>query len=287
MARLLSRLADFGRTGLPRFAFTWSQRVCEQIESQFSDVLIALASMADIPDVHIAADYTGTPNSGQIPATVQAIRYNGTTDVSSSATWGFTTDNGGITASIDATGILTITAITATTHVTITSTHNGVDKSRTFTVYLDSAAAPSSGTVSGSGTTATDSSLSNISSATHTAISNELSIVIGSNGKATLSSPLTISTAAASPAGTYDVKTIWRHWSGGVWVDMGTETSSNPDCTVTSVHSSYSVTNGTCKNNRSQTGLTPGATEKYQLYGRNASGTRVMTVTGTASAVGS
>jgi hypothetical protein len=35
MARLLSRLRDFGIAGLPPSLLTWSQRVCEQIEAQF------------------------------------------------------------------------------------------------------------------------------------------------------------------------------------------------------------------------------------------------------------
>jgi len=57
MARLLSRLRDFGTAGLPSYALTWSQRVCEQTENQFSNQQSQLDTINAILD-----DNTLTPD---------------------------------------------------------------------------------------------------------------------------------------------------------------------------------------------------------------------------------
>jgi hypothetical protein len=48
MARLLSRLRDFGITGLPTSLLTWSQRVCEQIEAAFDNQQDQITAIADL-----------------------------------------------------------------------------------------------------------------------------------------------------------------------------------------------------------------------------------------------
>lgn len=50
MARLLSRLRDFGTTGLPSYVLTWSQRVCEQIEAAFTNQQLQLDDINAILD---------------------------------------------------------------------------------------------------------------------------------------------------------------------------------------------------------------------------------------------
>ena len=271
--------------GLNPKVLTWSQRVCEQIETQFTELFAALSTMPDIADVHIPADYTGTVDPAQFPVTVPAYRYTNTTDNTADAAWSFTTDTGGITASIS-NGILTITAITATTQVTVTSVYSGVTKSRTFTVYLDVASPPATGT-SGSATTVSDTSFATFNSTTMAAVSDELTVVAGSGGKVTLSAPLTVYTSAVSPTGTFPVRAIWRQWNGVAYVDVATETSSSPDCYVVAFGMSYGTHPGSIAVSQTVTGLTAGTSYKFQLYLRNSSGTRTMALSGTASAVGS
>jgi hypothetical protein len=283
MTRLLSRLADFGRTGLPRFAFTWSQRVCEQIEAQFTDIFAAISSMPDIPDVHITADYTGTVNAGQLPYNVTAQRFTNTTDNTADATWSFTTDNGGITASITSPGVLNITAVISTTEVTLTSSYGGVDKSRGFAVYLDSAAPPATGT--GGGTSSSDTAFSSFNSTTHAAVSDELTVTVGSSGNATLSARLTVYTDASGLNATYKIYAKWQWWNGAAWADVGTEVSSSPDCSVRVKNSVATVTNGSVSVPQTKTGLTVASSQKFRLEARNNSGTRAMYLSGTASVV--
>jgi hypothetical protein len=262
----------------------WWQLVLKQLNEQLTDLFAALSSMPDIPDVHITADYTGTVDAGQLPLNIVAIRLTNTTDDSANASWSFTTDNGGISATISG-GILTITAITATTVVTITSTYQGVDKSRTFTVYLDEATPPATGT--GGGTSSSDTTFNSFNSTTHAAVSDELTVTVGSSGNATLSAPLSVYTDPVSPTGTFQIYAKWQWWNGAAWVDVGTEVSSAPNCKVTANKTVYQVQNGAVSVPQTKTGLTVASSQKFRLLGRNNSGTRTMYLSGTASVVSS
>lgn len=286
MTRILARLRSFGAGGVPPYVETWSQRVAEQIEAQFDSVFAALASMGDLADVHVQADYTGAINADQLPLNVIAKRYTGETDNSADAVWSFTTDNGGITATIDG-GVLTITDVAATERVTITSVYGDVAKSRSFTVYLDTSSPPSTGTAGG--TSASDSTFSTFNSETHAAVSDELSVTIGSAGQAQLSAPLNVLTASVAPAGAFPVYLIWRHWNGASWDDVGTESLSSPNCVVDQdeISGAYFRASGRVSASQTVTGLTASATEKFQLYARNDAGTRTMSLNGTASVVAS
>lgn len=276
------------------FQIWWDQFATEletsinNIVTVQSQIFEALSSMPDISDVHIAADYTGTVDADTFPVIIQATRLSGSTDNTDDATWSFTVDSGSLTATVD-TGILSITGITATSVVTITSVYNGVTKSRSFTVYLDIAPPPQTDPGGGgSSSSAYDTSISNVASATHAPVSDELSIVIGSSGTATLSAPLTVSTAATSPTGSYEVFGKWQWWNGSAWTDVATEIASDPDCNVTGIGPKVTgVNNGSLNVSQSKTGLTVGATEKFRLEARNHTGTRIMILSGTASAVSS
>jgi len=135
MAFTLPRLPP-GGVDSPTLQIYWQQLV-EAIESEIGGIEQAIAAlavaqeyMADIPAVTINADYTGMVSpSSQIPKLVQCVRLNGTTDETTSSAWSAVARGGGVTCSIGAaTGILSITAITASDVVDVTSTRdvNGV-----------------------------------------------------------------------------------------------------------------------------------------------------------------
>jgi hypothetical protein len=161
----------------------WWQLAKKQIEDNLTDLFAALSTMPDIADIHISADYTGTADASQFPVIVQASRFTNTTDDTANASWSFTVDSGMLTATI-LSGALSITAISATSEVTITSTYGGVAKSRSFTVYLDTAAPPVTGTSGGGSSYAT--SFTNITSATQAPVTADITVVVGASGTVTL-----------------------------------------------------------------------------------------------------
>lgn len=270
----------------------------EQIEAQITDLAAQLvliqtaqdtadASMPDIPDVTITADSSGTVHAGQLPRNVAAKRFDGATNVTATSTWSFTVDSGSITATIGAaTGVLNITALGSTSVVTITSVHNSITKSRKVTI-IKSIAAPSSG--GGGGTSATDTAFASFNSTTHAAVSDELTVTVGSAGEVALSAPLSVYTAEEAPAGTFEVFGIWQWFDGAAWVDRGVEVASDPDARVVfdAEQSIYFASAGTLSVSHTHTGLVAGSSHKYRLMARNAAGTRIMYLSGTASAVGS
>jgi hypothetical protein len=275
VARLLSRLADFGLAGIPQAVKTWSQRVCEQIEAlfaaqqaQITDILEALVSIDDVAAVNIAADYTGavTP-SNQLPKNVQFTMYEGATDVTTSAAWSVATDSGSISCSIGAaTGLLNTTALGSTSVITVTGVYSGITKTRKQQWNLNLGPVPPtpSGGGGGSGTSDSVSTFADINSASHAVIAS-LTAAPDSGGIVTLAAPLGVTTDEAAPGATLKVygKWQWDSTGGGVWVDLAAEVSSSPDCKVT-FHAGgggyYTETDGALSVPDSKTGLTPGST---------------------------
>lgn len=286
VARLFDRLGSFNDTG-PSFRRAW-QRLVEALEAQELAQDIALASMGDIAAVTIAADYAGTVNAGQLPKNVYATRLYGTTDVTTASTWSFTVDSGAITATIGAaTGVLNITALAASSVVTITSVYGGITKSRKLTVTKQLGAAPSSG--SGGGTSASVSTFTSFSSTAFTTVSDVLTVTTGTVGQVALTAPLTVTTGSAAPAGTFPVYGIWQWDStgGGVWVDLGASVVSSPNCYVTLTSGAYDATDGAISIAYTKTGLPASSSQKFRLQAANDTATRAMYLSGTASAVGS
>lgn len=281
LPRLRSGERMWNEDGTPTIKMQrFHELLCQEIE-------FGRSRMDDIPDVTIAADHAGVVLAGELPRNVSAKRYFLDADVTTSATWSFTVLSGAVTATIGAaTGVLNITAIgAAESEIKITSIRGGLALYRKFLVIRANGATPSG---TGGGTSADDSTLASIASATHAAISDELTVTVGTDGKATLSAPLTVKTAAASPAGTFEVFGKWQWFDGAAWVDLAAEVASNPDATVEedAETGTFILTQkGTLDVPASKTGLT--GSHKFRLMARNASGTRTMTFTGTASAVGS
>lgn len=245
----------------------------------------------EVPAITVEADYTGTVVADELPRDVAFVLMAYADDVTDEAAWSFSVNSGAITATIGAaTGVLNITALGATSELTITADHGGIIKTRLFVVNKHINAPPSTGTGGGGGTTSTDSSFLNFNSTSMATVSDEITAIAGAAGEVNLSAPLLVKTAKTPPDAVYDVKGIWQ-WDStgaGVWVDLGTEASSNPDCEVfVTDWGAYMLNPGSINIAHTKTGLTPSTSHKFRLRARNASGTRSMYFTGTASAVGS
>jgi hypothetical protein len=249
-----------------------------QIEQLELAINTANAIMPDIAPITITADYTGTVNTGQLPRSIRAYRYNGSTDVSDDATWSVDA-SAGITASVDLTGLVTITAISASGTIVVTSDHNDIERSKTIVVTLETASAPSTGT--GGGTSSTDTSFASFNSTTFATVSDELTVTVGSSGEVQLTAPLMVYTDEAGASGSFDVKGIWQWWDGGAWVDQGTESSSHPDCS----YLGGMMNEGSLVVAYLRTGLAAASSQRFRLQARNNSGTRIMYLSGEASAV--
>ncbi len=282
------------QNGQPTLAFAlyWQQLV-ENLETTIIDIQttldIASARMPEVAPIIVTANSGGVVNPGQLPRYIPFKRFKLNTDVTTAAAWSATILSGSATYSMGAaTGVLEITALVASTSFEITSVHDGVTLTAVLVVTKQNAAAAAP---SGGGSTATDSALLSFNSATHAAVSVELSVVAGSAGTVTLTAAdLIVTTDAIGPPGFFDVfgKWQWDSTGAGAWVDVGTEDASDPDASVTLLGPGmYETDDGTLTSNEVKTGLVAASTHKFRLMARNASGTRTMYLSGTATAVGS
>jgi hypothetical protein len=268
----------------------WMQQVVEAIESEFTDILEALISIDDVAPITIAADYAGvvTP-SNQLPKTVLFKLREGSTDVTAAAAWSVATDSGSITGSIGATtGAYTFTAIGSSAVVTATAVYQGITRTRKLVVNFSTGNPPASG--GGGGSSASTSTFADINSASHAAICT-LTATAGAGGIVTLAAPLDVLTSEAPPNGTFPVygKWQWDSTGGGVWVDLAAEVLTSPHCRVIfdAPSSEYTEYNGTLSVPDSKSGLVAASSHNFRLMARNSTGTRTMSFSGTASAVGS
>jgi hypothetical protein len=241
------------------------------------------ASMPTPPPVNLFADYTGTYLPGQLPAVFQVKRFLDGTDVSAKTRWFLSTTSGTISASIDQMGIITIASLSTDSVLLVKSVRDNV--TLTCNVLVNRVEGQAPGTGSGVDST---SSFSSINSASHSPITGNLTVTVGSSGNVALAAPLRVSTAQAAPAGGFPVFAKWQWWNGAAWADVAAEVQSSPDCVVESepdgTGTFYLVDKGFLTANTTKTGLTVGSSQKFQLLARNGAGTRVMTFTGTASA---
>lgn len=238
------------------------------------------ASMPTPAPISIIADYTGTYVTGQLPKILQIQRFSGGDDVSARSRWFLSTVSGTISASIDQMGVLTITSLGTSSVLQVKSVRDGVTLTCNVVVNRVIGSAPSS--------SSSVSTFSSINSTSHSPITAEITVTVGSSGTVSLSAPLSIQTAQAAPTGFFPVFGKWQWWDGATWQDVAAEVQSSPDCDVTSepdgVGLFYSVDYGYIAVNTSKSGLTVGSSQKFRLEARNGSGTRVMTFSGTASA---
>lgn len=265
---------------VPRMQRLWEE-LCENIEAGRS-------RMDDILTQTVYADHTGAVLTGQLPITIAAKRYFNEVEVTSSSAWSISVRSGSATVSIGAsTGVVSITGVAAAVSVIrVTSVRNALTLYKDFTILRSNANPPSSG--SGGGTSASDSSFASFNSTSHAAVSDELTVTTGSAGSVALSAPLTVYTDATSPDGTFEVYGKWQWWDGAAWQDVAAEVASEPDCVVYfELGIGYTRDDGSISVSATKSGLAASSSQKFRLTARNATGTRTMYLTGTASAVAS
>lgn len=264
--RLQRQIPIVDKHGFPSFEFhSWHDRHAQATEdheaaqdAMLADIIVALANMPDIPDVVISADSTGTIRSGQLPTTVSAKRFSGSTDQTTLASWSFTVDSGSLTATIS-NGDLVVTVLDATSVVTITSSYLGTVRSRTFKIIIQ--VSEPAVTVS---TFSSTKDFTVMSSTAYAVVSPELTVTVGASGTVTLNAPLELAYVAGANTATYYAYAKWQWWNGAAWADVALEALSFVPCAITDHNNVY---NGSIICNRSKTGLVPAATEKFRLEG--------------------
>jgi hypothetical protein len=245
----------------------------------------AVPSLSVPPLVTVNFDFTGTASPGALPATLRAVRKRGDVDVSTSTSWSLT--GSGFTGSIASDGAITITAVTASTIMTVVSTRDGVTLSQD--VGINRVVAPPPALGGTGGTTANDSSIDSIASNSYgAAIAGPMTVKTGSVGRIDLYAPLTITRGATAPTGTFGVRLKWQ-WRivGGTYADAASEVSEDTPLVVTVESGVYFVEDGAVTCNAAVTGLSANTDYEVQLLGRTNSGTTSRGMIGTASAVGS
>jgi hypothetical protein len=290
LERETDAMHDFalGRTGTapPTPTILSPEDIDATVSAQDPALNAANATMPEVPPTTVDADDTGTVLTGELPLEVSFKRFAGAVDVTASTAWTRTLLSGNATTTIGAAdGILELTGPTNLTNsvVRVTSVYSGVELFSDYPIYKASAIASGGGSGGGSGSS--DTIFNSINSTSHAAISDELEVTVGATGVVDLTAALTVKTARAAPTGTFEVLAIFKWWNGSSWADVGTEVASDPDARIT--HSDiYELDMGSISISTAKTGLTPAAVEKFQLYARNNSGTRIMTFVGSAGASG-
>jgi hypothetical protein len=246
----------------------------------------AVPSLSVPPAATMNFDFTGTAVSGELPRTLRAVRKRGDVDVSGSTTWSLA--GGGFTASIAGDGAITITAIAATTIMTVVSTRDGVTLSADVALERRLAPPPSGG--GGGGTTATDSTLGSTASTSYgAAIGGPMTVKTGASGRIDLYADLAFIVSTAAPAGAFGVIGKWQ-WRivGGSWADAAAEVSETASCVITDEGGGFFVReDGAFVANVAVTGLSASTDYEVQFLARVPSGSRSRAFIGTVTAVGS
>lgn len=227
-------------------------------------------------EITINCSHTGAPLDGQLPKSSQFRLMRAGTDVSTSATWSRSIVSGSVTATIGAsTGTLSITAITSDAVIRVAAALNGVTRVFDVRVIRSLAAPPSTGGSGGGtgGSAASDTTFSTITSTAMAAITDELSVTVGSSGQVQLTAS---SSFGSGYIGYFNVYTIWQQWNGSAWVDGPSEIAGyggynpNPPAggSLPPVFDNDPPYEGYFDNSLTITGLTVGSTQKFRLRAR-------------------
>jgi len=266
----------------PANAASW---LMANIEPEADVTADAVPTLTVAGSALILADTAGVIVSGQLPRAIKAIRKRGDIDVSPTTTWSVATS--GCTATIGTTGLVQITACTASGWVDVTSDRDGVTLVQRIVVTRQDAAAPLPGGVGS--TTASTSIIGTVAAASYgTVHAGPLLVTAGSAGTVTLTAPLSFGSTSVTPAATLGLFGKWQ-WriTAGSWADVATEIAHSQDCLVVEETPGQFVVDqfGTLTVNQTQTGLTPSSNYEFRLLMRTPSGTRSRFPTGTATAV--
>lgn len=230
---------------------------------------ITVASYIEgLQEIVIPADHAGTVSSDILPVTKAYKLFRDGVDVTTSAAWSVTVDNGTIGATIGAaTGVLSLTTsggVLTSAIVTVAASYLGTSRTKVVSVTRTDAPAPTSGG-GGTGTSAsTTLSGAMVNSTTFAAITTALTVTAGSAGTVDLTAPYFYQGVASGY-----VRTRWYQDIASVYTAIGSDTIADAPYTDAGEWGQYPGYGG---NTHQVTGLTPGNSYSFKLYGRNESG---------------
>lgn len=236
--------------------------------------------------VNVSCDYLGAAKSGQLPVDAAFKLTNGaSTDVTTSASWAGILKSGTATftpttTSPNATGILSVSALTTDAVIDMVATYNGKTRTGTLTLNRVLDAAP------GAGAPSSDSSIAQVTSASYGAANSDvLTATAGSGGQVACTFPATFKRTTNGTNGAFG-KWQWRI-VGGSFADITTEIASTVNCTKDSTALPDPINDpGSISVAMTKTGLTNGTPYEFQLLLRNDDGSTNNFI-GTAAVVGS
>lgn len=257
---------------------TWSNITGNGKPEDSADVTSQITGPAAIV---IDADYTGAVISSLPKTEAYQFLRNGADLTSSSTAWSVTVLRGVISASIGAaTGVLSLNlngGALSDAMLRITATNAG--KSRSFDVAVTKLIGSPPATGAG-GSAASSTFSASVSSSTMVAVSPELNITVGSGGTANLTASYDFETGVS---GAYGLVGRWYRWNGSAFVAIGIEVNSSSNARFFPVDGISEPGSGQV--NFTDTGLTPGSSQRYQLYARGADAT-TRSAWGNVAAVG-
>lgn len=230
--------------------------------------------------ITINADASGTITT-YLPRSQGYTLVNNGVDVTASASWSTEIVSGTISATIGAsTGILSLNTsggVLTNSLVRVLAAYEGFTKA--FEVSITKVLAPATSSGGSGGTSATGTIVGTISTTTMYAVSDEITVNVGTGGNVSLSASYEF--VADATSGTYHVYAQWYWWNGSAYVAIGSEVQSSV------AYNALREILGSGTATYTHTGRTSGATEKYRLYMRNFSGTIQRDVWGSISGAGS
>jgi hypothetical protein len=235
--------------------------------------------------VDIFCDAAGAALAGQLPRALKATRLKGDVDVSASTTWTVATQ--GCTATISSSGLVSLTAVSASGWIDVGSERDGVSRpARIVVTKLNAIPAVAGGAGSGS---AYDSSIEPVGSTTYGTIhAGPLTVRAGAAGVVDLTAPLQFVVGAFAPEGSFGLFGQWE-WrlSGGSWATVSAETGHSLAALATydPIDMVYQETIGAIEVSATKSGLMPGSDYEFRLKLRADISTRTRNVYGTAGAV--
>ncbi len=244
------------------------------------------------PAISLTASAAGVLDGGQLPKGWSVIRWRGSTDVSTSATWSIVAQVGitgaAVTVTNGSVSIPTGAVIAMTASVTVRSIIDGVAMDSVTTITRNDAAAPSSG--SGGGTAVSTSTLTSVSGTAFAVISAVLTVHTGSSGALALTAALAANVTESSPAGSFGCELQWRYRTvGGGWTTLSAS-ASTADATVYDEGGGFYTSDaGSVSSAPTVTGLTASTDYEVQLTARRTSSSPAKTIyfSGLATATGS
>ncbi|MGX7896899.1 phage tail protein [Tsuneonella sp. HG222] len=223
-------------------------------------------NVPNVPETVILCDVAGVPKAGQVDPRYVAFRLlKGELDVTAAAEWARTLTYGALNSTIETLGDanpgrLNIYYFEASSILEIAATFEGRVYTVEHKVTMQKDGAPSSGG-GGSGTAGSAYGAVNgiVYGTTKFAIGDELEVTVGSGGTVSLSASYEFSSDQYT--GTQTCSVQWYKWNGSAYVAFGSPAGPSSNyVAIGGVPGQGSKTDG-------DTGLTPGAVEKYRLYG--------------------